>query len=298
MIGCITWCLGGCECLSQSQYTHFPEQTIAYCNWLELWEFIKFTVQTLNAQSSERSTDHQGIVVCSLPQVLWCFRFCLVCFLDDITRHTACTCTILVCCMSGVIVLSLYSHNSYAQKSFNTILLYAHHIKHTVTFINALVWTKIFPCTGNVSVWCNVGSNTNLTAIAAFRDSILRENRMVDRCVRKASLNCDPSHITLDLQPRVIQLGSQWEESTLMHLATIQFSFYAMVLLNLCIQIKYCWKQDFTFCILYVTMWTTLCPNQWSGVYQWVWILPVGLDMKPQCARLPAVSCDLHTTMA
>ncbi len=29
----------------------------------------------------------------------------------------------------------------------------------------------------------------------------------------------------------------------------------------------------------------------WSG-------LPVGLDMKILWARLPAVSCDLHTTMA
>ncbi len=40
---------------------------------------------------------------------------------------------------------------------------------------------------------------------------ILRENRMVDRCVRKDSSN------------------------VLMHLSTIRFSFYAMVLLNLCI---------------------------------------------------------------
>ncbi len=49
---------------------------------------------------------------------------------------------------------------------------------------------------------------------------------------------------------------------------------------------------------------TSLCPNQW------VWILPVGLDfssgsglpvgldMKTPWARLCAVSCDLHTTMA
>ncbi len=42
---------------------------------------------------------------------------------------------------------------------------------------------------------------------------------------------------------------------------------------------------DFNFCILYVTMWTTLCPNQWvlilpegldfvsgSGFCQWVWM--------------------------
>ncbi len=35
-----------------------------------------------------------------------------------------------------------------------------------------------------------------------------------------------------------------------------------------------------------------------SGFYQWVWILPVDLDMKTPWARLPAVSCNLHTTMA
>ncbi len=47
-----------------------------------------------------------------------------------------------------------------------------------------------------------------------------------------------------------------------------------------------------------------------SGFDQWVWILavvldfysgsglPVGLDMKTAWARLPAVACDLHTTMA
>ncbi len=35
-----------------------------------------------------------------------------------------------------------------------------------------------------------------------------------------------------------------------------------------------------------------------SGLCQWVWNLPVGLDMKTPWARLPAVSCDLHTTMA
>ncbi len=51
--------------------------------------------------------------------------------------------------------------------------------------------------------------------------------------------------------------------------------------------------------------WELLCvPTRGSGFYQWVWILsvgldlPVGLDMKPPWLRLPAVSCDLHTTMA
>ncbi len=54
-----------------------------------------------------------------------------------------------------------------------------------------------------------------------------------------------------------------------------------------------------------------LCvPTSGSRFYQWVWTLPVGLDfasgsglpvgldMKTPWARLPAVSCDLHTTMA
>ncbi len=43
--------------------------------------------------------------------------------------------------------------------------------------------------------------------------------------------------------------------------------------------------------------------NSGSGFCKWVWILPmgldlpVGLDMKTPWARLPAVPCDLHTTM-
>ncbi len=34
-----------------------------------------------------------------------------------------------------------------------------------------------------------------------------------------------------------------------------------------------------------------------SEFYKWVCILPVGLDMKTPSGRLPAISCDLHTTM-
>ncbi len=55
-----------------------------------------------------------------------------------------------------------------------------------------------------------------------------------------------------------------------------------------------------------------LCvPTSGSGFYLWVWILSVGLDfasgsgfasgglyMKTPWARIPAVSCDPHTTMA
>ncbi len=63
--------------------------------------------------------------------------------------------------------------------------------------------------------------------------------------------------------------------------------------------------------VYYVLQCDLLCvATSRSGFYQWVWILsvgldftsgsglPVGLDMKTPWARLPAVSCDLHTTMA
>ncbi len=52
---------------------------------------------------------------------------------------------------------------------------------------------------------------------------IIRENRMLDRHVRKDSLSCDPSRITGDRRSRVMRLGSQREESVLMHLSTIVF---------------------------------------------------------------------------
>ncbi len=55
---------------------------------------------------------------------------------------------------------------------------------------------------------------------------------------------------------------------------------------------------DFNF-LYYVLQCELLCvPTSGSGFYQWVWILLVNLDMKTPWARLPAVSCDLHTTMA
>ncbi len=56
-------------------------------------------------------------------------------------------------------------------------------------------------------------------------------------------------------------------------------------------------KQDLNF-LYYVLQCELLCvPISGSGFCQWVWILPVGLDMKTPWARLPVVSCDLHTTM-
>ncbi len=61
-IGCITWCVGGCECFSQSQYTP-NKYTILLLTWelIVVRVFIKFTVQTLNAQLPERFTDHQRV---------------------------------------------------------------------------------------------------------------------------------------------------------------------------------------------------------------------------------------------
>ncbi len=63
-------------------------------------------------------------------------------------------------------------------------------------------------------------------------------------------------------------------------------------------------KTSLYFFIVCVTMWTTLVPNSGSGFYLWVWILPVGLHCqwvwiwKPHGPELPAVSCNLHTTIA
>ncbi len=66
LIGCFTWCVGGCECLSQSQYTCCPVQrkTIAIdlnINIIVVGVFIKVIVQTFNAQLWERFTDHQRV---------------------------------------------------------------------------------------------------------------------------------------------------------------------------------------------------------------------------------------------
>ncbi len=55
---------------------------------------------------------------------------------------------------------------------------------------------------------------------------------MVDRCMRTDSSHCDPSRITLDLRSRVIQLGSQLQESFLTHLSTIRFSLSIILLVH------------------------------------------------------------------
>ncbi len=64
LIGCFTWCVGGCECLSQSQYTCCPVQTLRLqLTWILIvvGVFIKVTVQTFNTQLCERFTDHQRV---------------------------------------------------------------------------------------------------------------------------------------------------------------------------------------------------------------------------------------------
>ncbi len=37
---------------------------------------------------------------------------------------------------------------------------------------------------------------------------IQRENHIIDRCVRKDSMSCDPSHIIRESRSRVMRLGS------------------------------------------------------------------------------------------
>ncbi len=52
---------------------------------------------------------------------------------------------------------------------------------------------------------------------------------MVDRCVRKDSSSCDPRQ---QVEGDVAGITTRGVHP---HLSTIRFSFYAMVLLNLCI---------------------------------------------------------------
>ncbi len=129
---------------------------------------------------------------------------------------------------------------------------------------------------------------------------VLRENSMLNRCVRKDSSSCDPSYITRDRSSRVIQLGSGrgvHPYARVNH--TVFFSchgFIKFMYINKILMKTRLWF----FIILRVTKWTTLYPNQW------IWILPVGLDfasgpglpvdldMKTPWARLPAISCDSH----
>ncbi len=58
---------------------------------------------------------------------------------------------------------------------------------------------------------------------------VLKEIHMIDKYMRTDSTRCDHSHITLDLQSQVIQLGSQLEESFLTHLSIIWFSLRILI---------------------------------------------------------------------
>ncbi len=63
--GCTTWCMGGCEYFSLSQCTALPRTNNGLLQLtgvlIVVGVFIKFTIQTLNAQLSERFTDHQRV---------------------------------------------------------------------------------------------------------------------------------------------------------------------------------------------------------------------------------------------
>ncbi len=96
---------------------------------------------------------------------------------------------------------------------------------------------------------------------------------MVDMFVRKGSSSGDPSRITQDRSLRVIWLGSQWEESILMHMSTIRFSFYAMVFIKFMYINNILMKTRLTFVLYYMLQYELLCvPTIWSVFYQWVWI--------------------------
>ncbi len=93
---------------------------------------------------------------------------------------------------------------------------------------------------------------------------------MVDRCVRKDSSSCDPSHITRDGRSRVMWLGSRGVRPYAPFNHMVFFlchGFIKFIYIN-----KIVMKTRLNVCILRATMWTTLCPNHR------VWILPVGLD--------------------
>ncbi len=69
--------------------------------------------------------------------------------------------------------------------------------------------------------WLNqwILNSAKLQVAIMRQELLLRENHMLDRCMRKDSSSCDPSRITRDR--RVIRLGAQLEESFLIHLSSI-----------------------------------------------------------------------------
>ncbi len=61
---------------------------------------------------------------------------------------------------------------------------------------------------------------------------VLRENRMIDRCVRKDATNCDPSHITRD---RRVSGDVTWCQNDSHAPVNHMVFFLCMVFLYLCI---------------------------------------------------------------
>ncbi len=99
---------------------------------------------------------------------------------------------------------------------------------------------------------------------------------MVDRCVSKDSSSCDPSRMTQDRRSREMQLGSQREESVLMHLSTTWFFFLCHGFMKFMYINKILMKTRLIF-LYYVLQCELLCvPTSGSGFYQWVWIFASG----------------------
>ncbi len=65
--------------------------------------------------------------------------------------------------------------------------------------------------------------------------SQLRENHMIDRCVKNDSMSCDPSHITWNSRSEGDVAGVTMSGVNPHALVNHMVFFYAMVLLYLCI---------------------------------------------------------------
>ncbi len=119
-------------------------------------------------------------------------------------------------------------------------------------------------------------------------EQILRENRMVDRCMRKDSLSCDPSRITAGVTTRVHPHAPINHTVFFLCHGFIKFMYINKILMKTRIYIFYisCYNVNY-----FVSQPVGLDFTSGSG-------LLVGLDMKTPCTRLPAVSCDLNTIMA
>ncbi len=94
------------------------------------------------------------------------------------------------------------------------LAIHTHWLGHKVVHFVARNKQKLKSCFHQYSIYLHKFNKT----------MAYKENRMVDRCMRIDSSHCDASRITLNLQSRLILLGSQLEESFLIHLSTIRFS--------------------------------------------------------------------------